>query len=44
MLASVAVGVPVISPVLVLNESVPLDVSAGVIEYEVMGPPELVIE
>jgi hypothetical protein len=44
VLANVAVGVPDISPVLVLNESVPLEVNAGLIEYEEAGPPELVIE
>ena len=41
MLAKVAVGVPDKTPLLVLNESVPFAVNAGLIEYEEAGPPEL---
>jgi hypothetical protein len=41
VLTRVAVGVPDIAPVLVLNASVPLAVNAGLIEYEDAGPPEL---
>ena len=38
-----AVGVPDRSPVPVLNASVPLEVNAGLIEYEAAVPPELEI-
>jgi hypothetical protein len=43
VLLKVFTGVPDMAPVLVLNESVPLEVSAGLIAYEVIVPPELVI-
>jgi hypothetical protein len=39
----VAVGVPDSTPVASLNASVPLEVNAGLIEYEVAVPPELEI-
>jgi hypothetical protein len=43
VLASVAFGVPDRTPVPVLNASVPLEVNAGLMEYEAAGPPELEI-
>jgi hypothetical protein len=43
VLASVSVGVPDRTPVLVLNASVPLEVNAGLIEYDEAAPLELVI-
>jgi hypothetical protein len=43
VLLKVFVGVPDRAPVLVSNASVPFAVSAGLIEYEAAGPPELLI-